>query len=170
MVDTEVKPVTPRTLDVAAGMGRTLAADAGIPYVMLTDVEPEHSAIAIVPENIARRHTALPLRQENGRLLIAMEEEGVAVAEAPKLDVFFVIRDVADRRKVAAMLAEVRRRGVSADMDYAGRTKKGQDKLVQRLRPHKVVIVGANDAIIETWGEPFADYPVALDDVVDKVT
>lgn len=31
MVDTEVKPVTPRTLDVAAGMGRTLAADAGAP-------------------------------------------------------------------------------------------------------------------------------------------
>lgn len=52
---------------------KTLAADAGIPYVMLTDVEPEHSAIAIVPENIARRHTALPLRQENGRLLVAMD-------------------------------------------------------------------------------------------------
>ena len=34
---------------------KTLAADAGIPYVLLTDVEPEHSAIAIVPENIARR-------------------------------------------------------------------------------------------------------------------
>ena len=52
---------------------KTLAADAGIPYVLLTDVEPEHSAIAIVPENIARRHTALPLRQENGRLLVAMD-------------------------------------------------------------------------------------------------
>lgn len=52
---------------------KTLAADAGIPYVLLTDVIPEHSAIAIVPENIARRHTALPLRQENGKLLVAMD-------------------------------------------------------------------------------------------------
>lgn len=52
---------------------KTLAADAGIPYVLLTDVEPEHSAIAIVPENIARRYTALPLRQENGKLLVAMD-------------------------------------------------------------------------------------------------
>lgn len=52
---------------------KTLAADAGIPYVLLTDVEPEHSAIAIVPETIARRHTALPLRQEGGRLLVAMD-------------------------------------------------------------------------------------------------
>ena len=52
---------------------KTLAADAGIPYILLTDVEPQHSAIAIVPEHIARRHTALPLRQENGRLLVAMD-------------------------------------------------------------------------------------------------
>jgi type IV pilus assembly protein PilB len=52
---------------------KTLAADAGIPYVILTDIEPEHSAIAIVPENIARRYTALPLRQENGKLLVAMD-------------------------------------------------------------------------------------------------
>lgn len=52
---------------------KTLASDAGIPYMLLNDVEPEHAAIAMMPEMIARRHTALALRIENGRLLVAME-------------------------------------------------------------------------------------------------
>lgn len=52
---------------------KTLAADAGIPYLLLNDVEPEHAAIAMMPEMIARRHTALAIRIENGRLLVAME-------------------------------------------------------------------------------------------------
>ena len=67
------------------------------------------------------------------------------------------------------LLAAIRARGRSADMDYAGRTRKGQDKHVQRLRPRLVVVVGAADARIERWGEP-ADYPVPLDDVVDRIS
>ena len=39
----------------------------------------------------------------------------------------------------------------------------------QRLRPRLVVVVGAADARIERWGEP-ADYPVPLDDVVDRIS
>lgn len=104
------------------------------------------------------------------RLLLALEEEGLADAEAPRLDVFFVVRDVADRRRVTTMLSEVRARGLSADMDYAGRSVKGQHKLVQRLRPRKIVTVGEKDAIIDTWGPYPSDYPVALDDVVDRLT
>ena len=104
------------------------------------------------------------------RLLIAMEDAGVATADGPKLDVFFIVRDAADRRLVVSMLAEVRRKGLSADMDYAGRSYKGQEKLVQRLQPHKIVTVGANDAIIDTWGPHPSDYPVPLDEVVDRLT
>ena len=66
------------------------------------------------------------------------------------------------------VLAAIRASGRSADMDYAGRSRTGQDKLVQRLKPRVVVVVGAADARIERWGEP-ADYPVPLDAVVDRI-
>jgi histidyl-tRNA synthetase len=104
------------------------------------------------------------------RLLIAMEDEGVTDAEAPRLDVFFVIGADADRTVVTRLLADARNRGLSADTDYAGRSVKGQDKLVVRLKPRKVVTVGKDDAIIETWGERAAQYPVPLDEVLDHLT
>ena len=42
------------------------------------------------------------------------------------LDVFFVLGEGADRLRVLPLLAELRRAGVSADLDYAGRSLKGQ--------------------------------------------
>lgn len=104
------------------------------------------------------------------RLLIAMENEGVATAEPARLDVFFRIGPNADRRRIAQLMKASREKGLSTDTDYVGRSPKGQDKLVGRLKPRIVVIVGAQDAIIERWGEPLAEYPVPLDEVVDRLT
>ncbi len=60
------------------------------------------------------------------RLVIAMEEEGVATADAPVVDVFFALEDGAPRTIVQSWLAALRARGVSCDTDYAGRSIKGQ--------------------------------------------
>ena len=101
------------------------------------------------------------------RLLLAIERE--AEPAAPEaLDVFLVAEPDADRATMVRLLAAIRASGRSADMDYAGRSRKGQDKLAQRLKPRVVVVVGAADARIERWGEP-ADYPVPLDAVVDRI-
>jgi len=59
-------------------------------------------------------------------LLLALEDEGLSDVSAPPTDVFFVCEDGADRALVGAVLAELRRRGMSADMDYAGRSVQGQ--------------------------------------------
>jgi type IV pilus assembly protein PilB len=53
---------------------RALCEDAGIRYLSPQELKPEPSAVSAVPEKVARTHTALPLRQENGRLLIAMAD------------------------------------------------------------------------------------------------
>jgi len=53
---------------------RTLCADAGIPYVTMQDVTLDPAAVASLPENIATKYAALPLRNDNGRLLVAMAD------------------------------------------------------------------------------------------------
>lgn len=53
---------------------KTLCEDAGIPYIPLGDMIPAPAALATIPENVARRYNSIPLRIENGRLLIAMAD------------------------------------------------------------------------------------------------
>lgn len=62
------------------------------------------------------------------------------------IDVFFVAEEGADRRAIAAVLAELRRRGISADMDYAGRSVKGQRTQASRLNARRVEVVGPGQA------------------------
>jgi histidyl-tRNA synthetase len=72
------------------------------------------------------------------RLLLSIGD-----AELPDeaIDVFFVAEDGADRDAIAAALAELRQRGISADMDYAGRSVKGQRTQAGRLNARRVEIV-----------------------------
>jgi histidyl-tRNA synthetase len=86
------------------------------------------------------------------RLILAMEEEGVADAEAPRTDVFFAVEADEAREQVAAWLAELRRRGVAADTDYAGRSLKGQLTQAGRVGAGATVVVGADNATIRRTG------------------
>jgi histidyl-tRNA synthetase len=72
------------------------------------------------------------------RLLLSIGD-----AEIPEhaIDVFFVAEEGADRRAIAAALAELRRRGFSADTDYAGRSVKGQRTQAGRLNARRVEVV-----------------------------
>src|SRR5207249_5657999 len=97
------------------------------------------------------------------RLLLALENEDRA-ADAPRLDVFFVIEQGAPRDRVLQALAELRRRGVSSDVDYAGRSFKGQMTQAGRTGARTVVIVRGDDATIRRAGAD--ELVVALDEVV----
>ena len=73
------------------------------------------------------------------------------------IDVFFVAEEGADRRAIASSLAELRRRGFSADADYAGRSVKGQRTQAGRLNARRVEVVTPEqppdvEAIIEELG------------------
>jgi histidyl-tRNA synthetase len=72
------------------------------------------------------------------RLLLSIGD-----AELPEeaVDVFFVAEEGADRTAIVAALAELRRRGHSADMDYAGRSVKGQRTQAGRLNARRVEVV-----------------------------
>jgi histidyl-tRNA synthetase len=74
------------------------------------------------------------------RLLIALPEDETA---APGIDVFFVCEDGADRAAVVAAMNDLRAGGARADMDYAGRSVKGQHTQAGRLGAKHVVVVGA---------------------------
>jgi histidyl-tRNA synthetase len=62
------------------------------------------------------------------------------------IDVFFVAEEGADRIAIGAALAELRRRNLSADMDYAGRSVQGQRTQASRLGARRVEVVEAGQA------------------------
>ncbi len=101
------------------------------------------------------------------RLLIAMEEAG-ATAEAPRIDVFFVLDEGAPRQLVTAWLADLRARGVSCDTDYAGRSVKGQLTQAARLGAARTVIVRADHAVVRRPGEQ--DEPHAHDEILGRLS
>jgi len=101
------------------------------------------------------------------RALIALENEG-RTREAPTLDVFFVADGDDSRARVPPLLAALRRAGLSADTDYAGRSFKGQMTQAGRTGAAAVVIVRGSDATIRRRGKD--EQVVALDRVVATLT
>jgi histidyl-tRNA synthetase len=101
------------------------------------------------------------------RLVLALELEGSKAAR-PRLDVFFVVGDGAPRERVLTALAGLRRAGISADADYAGRSLKGQLTQAGRTRARTVVIVTGTEAAVRREGA--AERIVSLDDVVATLT
>ncbi|HEY3922678.1 MAG TPA: histidine--tRNA ligase [Gaiellaceae bacterium] len=83
------------------------------------------------------------------RLLLAIEREGATV-EPPKLDVFFAVEQGQSAR---TWLNEVRRRGFSADTDFAGRSLKGQLSHAQKLAKRVVILDAGGVATLRTPGE-----------------
>jgi histidyl-tRNA synthetase len=102
------------------------------------------------------------------RLLIAMEEEGVADVPEPTIHAFVAYEDGAPRERIAAWLAELRRRGVAADTDYAGRSLKGQLTQARRLGAARVVVVGPESAILREPGR--SDEAIDHDEVVSRLS
>jgi histidyl-tRNA synthetase len=75
------------------------------------------------------------------RLLLSIREP----AEEPeRIDVFFIADEGADPSAIVSALGELRRRGISAEMDYAGRSVKGQRTQASRLGARLVEVVDAD--------------------------
>jgi histidyl-tRNA synthetase len=101
------------------------------------------------------------------RLLIALEDAGVT-ADAARLDVFFALEDGAPRRLVSRWLAELRSAGVSADVDYADRSLKGQLTQASRLGAGTTVVVGPERALLRRAGQ--ADEPIDHAEIVGRLS
>ncbi len=82
------------------------------------------------------------------RLLISVGEPD---RPAEGIDVFLVL-DGGSRSDLVALLAELRRNGLAADTDYAGRSQKGQLTQAGRLGARTTVFVEADGARIRARG------------------
>ena len=90
------------------------------------------------------------------RLLLAFETEGIG-AEPPVLDVFVAVADDVVRTDALDFVAELRRAGVSCDVDYAGRSLKGQLTQAQRTGAKTTIVRASRREACVNW--PFTDRP-----------
>jgi len=98
------------------------------------------------------------------RLLLSVGRDR---AEPEQVDVFFVCEETADRARVLPVMAELRRRGLRADLDYAGRSLKGQVTQANRLGAGWTVVVADSRATVREPGRP--DWTASLDELVDRL-
>ncbi|MGE5689380.1 MAG: histidine--tRNA ligase [Pseudomonadota bacterium] len=101
------------------------------------------------------------------RLLLAIEREH-GPAEAEPIDVFLVTEPEAPRDRVLELLAELRRRGVSADVDYAGRSVKGQLTQAGRVGARIVAVVAGDGVTLRR--RDGADERIELEELVARLT
>jgi histidyl-tRNA synthetase len=100
------------------------------------------------------------------RLLLSADT--TRAPQPPHVDVFFAYEESADRARIFPLLAELRRRGLRADADYAGRSLKGQLTHANRLGAGWIVIVDDGRATVREAGR--ADWTASLDEVVDRIS
>jgi histidyl-tRNA synthetase len=99
------------------------------------------------------------------RLLLSIGERPT---DGEHLDVYFVCEETADRERVVPLLAELRRRGLRADMDYGGRSQKGQLGQARRLGAGWTVLVDGGHATVREPGRE--DWTATLDELVDRIS
>jgi histidyl-tRNA synthetase len=99
------------------------------------------------------------------RLLLSIDREP---PEPSRADVFFVCETSSDRTPILPLLAELRRRGLRGDMDYAGRSSKGQLTQAGRLGARWTVIVDGDQATVREQGRE--DWTATLDELVDRIS
>jgi histidyl-tRNA synthetase len=76
------------------------------------------------------------------RIVLALDEEETGAQR----DVFVAVADNADPRKAAIAVAELRKAGLSAELDLAGRGLKGQLKHADRIGASRVLILDPDGA------------------------
>ena len=103
------------------------------------------------------------------RLLLAMEDAG-ETAEVPRTDVFLMAADGANRSLMIQMLKQFRDAGLRADMDYVGRSVKGQRTQAERLKASCRVSFYEKSALLEYWDRELLDEPlVGFEDILERV-
>ena len=100
------------------------------------------------------------------RLLLSLEAAGVATDE-PGVDVFVTLLESDHKTRVLPLVAELRRAGLSAETDYAGRSLKGQLTQARRLGAKAVVEWGPERSKIRRPGE--ADEEVSTVELAERL-
>jgi histidyl-tRNA synthetase len=107
------------------------------------------------------------------RIVITMEGQGVCPGEAPKIDIYVIAAAPEAAFEVAKLTHELRAAGLSADMDYAGRSVKTQMKYASAVGAGWVCIIGgdelASDVVVLKDMTGGNQEPIARGAVVSKI-
>lgn len=79
------------------------------------------------------------------RLTLAVEKEGVFLTLEDRMDVFVAMAEAAVKQPVINLLYGLRKEGISADMDYMGRSLKGQLKYANKRGFKYTVFIGPDE-------------------------
>ena len=94
------------------------------------------------------------------RLLLSLEAEGVEAAPE-EIDVFVTVQEHDSKPRVLPLVQELRRRGLRADLDYAGRSLKGQLTQAGRLGAKAIVEWGPERSKVRRQGRQDEEVPTA---------
>jgi histidyl-tRNA synthetase len=100
------------------------------------------------------------------RLLLSLEAAGVET-EPDEIDVFVAVQEQDAKPRALPLVQELRRRGLRTDLDYAGRSLKGQLTHASRLGAAAVVEWGPERSTLRRRGRPDEDVPTA--EVVERL-
>jgi histidyl-tRNA synthetase len=94
------------------------------------------------------------------RLLLSLEAEGVT-PKPDELDVFVAVLEADLKPRVLPLVQELRRAGLRAELDYAGRSLKGQLTHANRLGAKAIVEWGPERSKVRRRGEQDEEVPTA---------
>ena len=94
------------------------------------------------------------------RLLLSLEAEGISV-EPDRLDVFVMLHEQELKPRVLPLVQELRRHGLRAEIDYGGRSPKGQLTHARRLGAETIVEWGPERSTVRRAGQPDDEVPTA---------
>jgi histidyl-tRNA synthetase len=94
------------------------------------------------------------------RLLLSLEAAGVS-SEQEELDVFVALHDGELKPRVLPLVQELRRRGLRAEVDYGGRSLKGQLTHARRLGARAIVEWGPERSKVRRSGQQDEEVPTA---------
>jgi histidyl-tRNA synthetase len=94
------------------------------------------------------------------RLLLSLEEAGVST-EPEELDVFVAVVEADLKPLALPLVQELRRHGMSTEVDYAGRSLKGQLTHARRLGARAIVEWGPERSTLRRPGQQDEEIPTA---------
>ena len=107
------------------------------------------------------------------RVLLALEQQNLLPTQPPAADVFLIALGEAAAAAAFPLLHELRRGGVRALMDYAGRSMKAQMKQANKFGARYAVILGEDElarheAVVRNMAESTQE-TYSLDDMVKRL-
>ncbi len=79
------------------------------------------------------------------RILMLLENTGVQIANPNKVEYYVAPMGEKEAEKAFEIVANLRKKGISADFDHMGRGIKAQFKYADKIGAEKVIVIGSNE-------------------------